>query len=410
MSSESANAAMPPWDPSEPNAIDRLQVVYKIAERCNLNCSYCYYYNMGDDTALHRPPRASLQTSHRLARWLAGGCRELGIRNVHISFHGGEPMLVRAAEFAQACDTFLSTIEPAAKVHFSIQTNGTLLTEGWIEALKAYRVSVGISIDGNRADHDRYRIDHRGQSTFDATEAAITRLVAESQLLPSLRPGTISVVNHRIDYAETYQYLRSLGIRQMHFLLPDRNAENRSIRSETKAKAIGRGLLRLFEAWIAEDDVSVDIRFIREALGHFQIGAPVHAQPQERKSNQILVARSDNTVAIDDSLIPALAWYSATPEFPIGSMSLREVFRDPIFMVMENLAKELPDDCVGCRWTSICRGGDLDNRYSVANGFNNRSIYCEAYKTLYAGICNTLLQKGYPRSEIQRRFGDLEHA
>jgi hypothetical protein len=91
-----------PWDPSEPNAIDCLQVVYKIAERCNLNCSYCYYYNMGDETSLSRPARATLGVTADLARWLAQGVRELGIRKVHISFHGGEPMLVRAAEFARA--------------------------------------------------------------------------------------------------------------------------------------------------------------------------------------------------------------------------------------------------------------------------------------------------------------------
>ena len=40
------------WNAAEPDSIEALQVVYKIAERCNINCSYCYYFNMGDETPM----------------------------------------------------------------------------------------------------------------------------------------------------------------------------------------------------------------------------------------------------------------------------------------------------------------------------------------------------------------------
>src|SRR3546814_5493668 len=46
------------WRASEPDSIDALQVVYKVAERCNINCSYCYYFHMGDETPLERPAYA----------------------------------------------------------------------------------------------------------------------------------------------------------------------------------------------------------------------------------------------------------------------------------------------------------------------------------------------------------------
>lgn len=409
MTSGSASGAKL-WDASEPNSIECLQVVYKIAERCNLNCSYCYYYNMDDLSSLSRPARASLGATTNFARWLAQGCAELGIRKVNISFHGGEPMLVRATEFARACDTFLTHLGPVASVRFSIQTNGTLMTEGWLEALKQYNVGVGVSIDGNRTDHDRFRLDHQGRSSFDQTETAIMRLVSESAACATLKPGTISVVDWRVDYAETYRYLRSLGIETMHFLLPDRNRDSWSPAVEAESAAIGQGLLNLFDAWIAEDNPSINVRFIRQTLSAFEVGSAPRQKPQQRKSNQIIVARSDQTVAIDDSLIPALDWYSRTPDFPIRDYSLRDVFRDPIFRLMEQEAAQLPDACVGCTWSKICRGGDLENRYSKQSGFNNASIYCKTYKILYAGICSTLVSRGYPESEIRDRFGVLENA
>lgn len=398
------------WDPSGPHSIERLQVVYKIAERCNLNCSYCYYYNMGDNTAMQRPTTASLGATANLARWLAQGCAELEIPSVLVSFHGGEPMLMRASEFARTCDAFLRILSPSVDLRFSIQTNGTLMTEGWLEALKRYQVSVGVSIDGRRADHDRFRLDHQGRSSFDTVETTIKRLMDEGVHFPHLRPATISVLHHEVDYRETYQYLRSLGVQTMQFLLPDRNADDRRPEVEAQAAAIGRGLLDIFEAWMTEDNPDINIRFINETLGYFQIGAPLAPVTRQRKRNQILVACSDETIAIDDSLIPALSWYKSVPKYPIGQYSMRAMFSEPIFRLLDEEGNRLPDGCSACPWARMCRGGDLENRYSAERGFNNPSVYCATYKILYRGICDFLTNNGYPQPEIDARFGILDYA
>ena len=374
------------WELSKPHSIERLQVVYKIAERCNLNCSYCYYFNMGDDTAFQRPAHASISATTNLARWLAHGCAELDIPQLLLSFHGGEPMLLPALEFARTCDTFLRTVAPAVDLRFSIQTNGTLMTEGWLEALKRYQVSVGVSIDGRRTDHDRFRLDHKGRSSFDTTETTIKRLMDESIHYPHLRPGTISVLHHEVDYRETYRYLRGLGVQSMHFLLPDRSADDGTPEVEAEAVAIGQGLLDIFEEWMTEDNPDINIRFISETLGHLQIGGSQLPLRRQRKRNQILVARSDQTIAIDDSLIPALSWYKRVPEFPIAQYTLREVFSDPIFRLLDEELNRLPDGCCQCPWAKMCCGGDLENRYSKVHGFNNPSVYCATYKILYRGV------------------------
>jgi uncharacterized protein len=282
------------------------------------------------------------------------------------------------------------------------------MTAGWVEALKRYEVNVGVSIDGRRADHDRFRVDHQGRSSFDATEATIECLVKESDRYPWLRPSTISVLHRDADYRGTYSYLRGLGVRSMHFLLPDRNADA-SI-SEDEAAALGRGLLAVFEAWLTEDDPDINIRFISEMLGHLQIGRSQAPLRRHRKHNQIIVARSDATIAIDDSLIPALGWYREAQAFPIARHTLRDVLGDPIFGMLDAERSRLPEGCQGCQWTQVCGGGDLENRYSAARAFNNPSVYCDTYKTLYQGICRTLVENGYPPSELALRFGVPEFA
>jgi uncharacterized protein len=49
----------------------------------------------------------------------------------------------------------------------SLQTNGTLLTAEWCQFLKKNNFMVGISLDGPKEIHDRYRRDRKGNGTFD---------------------------------------------------------------------------------------------------------------------------------------------------------------------------------------------------------------------------------------------------
>jgi uncharacterized protein len=52
------------------------------------------------------------------------------------------------------------------------QTNGVLLDEAWCEFLKEHGFYVGLSLDGPRELHDRFRMDAAGRPTFDAVYRA----------------------------------------------------------------------------------------------------------------------------------------------------------------------------------------------------------------------------------------------
>ncbi len=43
-------------------------VLIKIASRCNINCSYCYVYNLGDASWARMPKLISDETIHATAR------------------------------------------------------------------------------------------------------------------------------------------------------------------------------------------------------------------------------------------------------------------------------------------------------------------------------------------------------
>lgn len=396
----------PAWSPAEPGSIEALQVVYKVAERCNINCTYCYYFNMGEETAFDRPSIASVDVTEALARWIAQGCEELRIPCAKIAFHGGEPTLIGVRRFGEACRRLREIIEPVATVLLSIQTNGTLLDDQWIAAFAEHGVAVGVSIDGPQAVNDRFRLDRHGRSSFSRTEDAIRRLV-EAHGPRNPLPSTVSVMHSGNDYREVYRYLRALGVRNMTFLLPDRNADDVEFISSGAAKQYGSCLSDLFHEWFSEDNTDVHIRFVDQLLNHFRPDvAPGQAFGRPRKENQVVIARSDGTVAIDDTFIPALGWYTGTPVCSTGDTSLREFLAEPVFLEVEETFNTLPGGCAGCRWQHVCRGGDLENRFSKRNGFDNPSVYCDAYKVMYQYVCDELVRNGYPGELITAKFGN----
>jgi uncharacterized protein len=398
-------------------SVDRLQIVFKVVERCNINCTYCYYFNMGDPTASQRPPTVSIDKASQIANWLAIGCQELQTKELLMSFHGGEPMMLKPETFDSICDLFEAHLGQIVKLYFNMQTNGTILTDKWMVVLRKHRVNVGVSIDGGRVAHDRYRLDHRGRSTFAKTEKTIGILVKEAEIIPEIMPSTISVLNCRNDYSEIYTYLRGLGVQKMSFLLPDRNFDYRFERTGESSRDYGRSLFQIFKAWIVEDNPKVEIRFISEFLWHFRVRTPGREQAvlelprvddgaelstNKKLSRQILIVHSDGLVTVNDSYVPALSWYRNAPQCRIPDGSLQEYLLNGIFDEIEEASRSLSVKCQACKWKGICRGGDLENRYSSKNGFDNPSVYCDGYQSFFEGACNLLIENGYPKVYVER--------
>src|ERR1700729_2139111 len=80
-------------------------VLLKVASRCNLDCSYCYVYHMGDEGWRSQPKRLSSEIRDALARELGSLMREQG-RPFSVVLHGGEPLLLGGA----GLDTLLGSL------------------------------------------------------------------------------------------------------------------------------------------------------------------------------------------------------------------------------------------------------------------------------------------------------------
>ena len=85
---------------------------------------------------------------------------------VEFVWQGGEPTLL-GIDFFKRVIELQKPFVGKKTITNSLQTNGTLLTDEWCRFLKKNNFMVGISLDGPKEIHDRYRRDQKGNGTFD---------------------------------------------------------------------------------------------------------------------------------------------------------------------------------------------------------------------------------------------------
>src|ERR1019366_2272686 len=191
------------------------QVILKVASRGNLNCSYCYVYNMADSSWKQRPALMSNEVFEAALDRSLQQCRATGQEQLRIAFHGGEPCLIGPDTFDAWCTRGRAVLGKIVKLHLVMQTNGTLLDSRWIDLLRKHRVSVGISMDGPKEIHDAVRVDHRQQGSYDQVERGL-RLLQEAQV----PYGVGCVIPLGADPLAVHHHFMGLGSKQVTYLMP----------------------------------------------------------------------------------------------------------------------------------------------------------------------------------------------
>lgn len=139
-------------------------MIKPIGSTCNLNCTYCYYLSKA---ALIRGPGTGRISGEVLERFIKTYIEGVNGDEVVFTWQGGEPTLLGLDFFRTVVDLEKKYRRPGQKIGNDLQTNGTLITDEWCEFLKENRFLVGLSIDGPRELHDKYRIMKNGRPTFE---------------------------------------------------------------------------------------------------------------------------------------------------------------------------------------------------------------------------------------------------
>jgi len=348
-------------------------LLVKLASRCNINCTYCYWFR--DAEVYRKPAVLTADAEDALCRRLEEHIEAFDLDQFVLVFHGGEPLLFPKRRFAALQDK-LNGIEDrtGCRIGRGVSTNGILIDPEWCEIFKTYGVTVSVSLDGPPEINDKHRVDFKGRGTHADTVRGIERLRANG-----IEPGLISVCNPLTDPERILSYVvEDLGIKQFDILPPDATHSD-------SPHPIGDYFIRLFDVWFDRYAAQgVRIRtldaMIQGLVGNLSVSDTVGLAPVETV-----------TLMADGSLEPLdvlrIAGDGSTKtDCSVFKNALQDIQDDPRWREAFDASLHVCDTCRNCEFLDSCGGGHLAQRWSPERRFDNPSVYCESWKRIFTHI------------------------
>jgi uncharacterized protein len=353
---------------------------------CNLDCTYCFYLEKEKLYPETKRPRMSHDVLAAYIRQTIAG--QPGPA-VSFAWQGGEPTLMGLDFFREAVALQKQLCPDGWTISNSIQTNGVLLNDAWCAFLKAEGFLVGLSIDGPRALHDRYRVDKGGHPTFDRVMKAMATLRQHGVTF-----NTLTVVNREVSAhpLEVYRFLKEAGSTFMQFIpLVERESPDGELAgppthgADDAAEAVtswsvlpddfGRFLSAIFDEWSCNDIGEIHVQIFEVMVGVW-LGHPATLCLYSERCGRAMVVEHNGDVYACDHFV--------YPEYLLGNVvqdDMRGLVESPQ-QVQFGADKEttLPRQCQECPVRFACHGECPKRRFlKTADGEPGLNYLCAGY-------------------------------
>jgi uncharacterized protein len=348
-------------------------ILIKVASRCNINCSYCYVYNMGDDNWARQEKLMSNETMLAIFSSLKE-LKEVQVHKFSIVLHGGEPFLLGIRKLEHLLEGLRKEL-PRSIYPISIQTNGILLTSDLLDICSKYRVSVAVSIDGPKEINDAYRLDHKGTGTFEKVLNGINQLKSHPDS-DFLNAGLLAVIDPTSNPVEVYQFFKELAPPSVDFLYKDGNHTTLPLGKESiNSVEYGEWMSKLLSVYLADPE-PLPIRVLDDML-KVLLGGIVSKEGLGITDFGILVIDTDGTIMKNDTLKSS---FNGADQFErpvnVKNSGLIAFLDSREFQEYRKLQRPTSSECLSCPELNLCGGGMILHRWKNENGFDNPSIYC----------------------------------
>ena len=323
-------------------------VIWNLVRRCNLTCRHCYATSADKDF----PGELDTQQVYGVMD---------DLRDFHVPvliLSGGEP-LMRPDIFE------ISKRAKSMGFYVGLSSNGTLITDETIDDIAAVGYDyVGISIDGMRQTHDRFR---RKQGAFDESLRGI-RLCREAGLKVGLR-FTLTQENAS-ELPDLLQLMDDEGVDKFylsHLNYAGRGYKNR--KDDVRHKLTREAMDLLFTTCWNDIQQGRQREFVtgnNDADGAYMLLWAERHLPQHYTRLQGMLdqwggnASGVNIANIDNEgrVHPDTMWW----DYTIGSVKERpfsEIWQDtsdPLMAGLKQAQRPLEGRCSGCLHRPICGG------------------------------------------------------
>ena len=358
-------------------------MVKPVGSSCNLRCGYCYYLDTAEVNDKELRPRMSDEVLEALIRqYIEAGPGPV----VSFTWHGGEPVLAGLEFYRTAVKLQAKYLPEGWSCWNSLQTNGTLLDDEWCVFLKENNFDVGLSLDGERWLHDKYRKDAAGNGTFDKVHAAAGLLQSYG-----IQPDLLCTVTAAAakEPLSVYKSLRSLGTGWIQFIPIVRRTPEGGVSADTvSGEAYGRFLCEIFDEWILRDIGRTNVQIFAETALMLS-GGSTSLCSMSLVCGRALVAEQDGDIYSCDHFV--------TPEHRIGNIAdtdLRQLADSGMqeYFGMKKL-KQLQLKCLECSYLQLCGGGCPKDRFSSdIHGNEDLNYLCDGLFSFFERAQDPLQQ------------------
>lgn len=386
---------------------------------CNIDCDYCFYLHKTD--LLEHKPHARMDEStleQHIRQYIESQTGE----QVVFSWQGGEPTLMGLPFYRRVVELQRQYGKPNQRIENDLQTNGIALDDEWVEFLKQNGFHVGLSIDGPRELHDRYRKTRNGKPTFDLVMKAAKRLAQAKVPFAALCVVNRANAKHPkavyrflVDELGTYRVQFNPAVEPKFFKESapaqiDQSAEPRQDSPRAKPDHplsvvtpwsvdpddYGRFLSDVWDEWLATDFGRVHVNLFETAVAQ-AAGMPAQTCTQAEICGKGLAVEHDGEVFSCDHYV--------YPQYRIGN--LQDVHLGDLAFSKEQeafgVAKRdtLPTQCRQCDYLRLCWGECPKNRLiKTRDGESGLNYLCSGLYRFYEHIGSDVVQ-------ILKRLGKL---
>jgi uncharacterized protein len=339
---------------------------------CNLRCRYCFYL----EKAELFPDGVGRMDERLEEESISQYLESQKVPEVTLTWQGGEPTLMGLGFFQRAVKLAERHRRPGQTVKFALQTNGVLLDDHWCAFLKEHGFLVGVSLDGPRELHDRFRVDQGDNPTFDRVLGAVRLLQKHGVELNIL--CAVHAENAGQPRA-VYRFLRDdVGAE---FIQPIPIVERESGGSElvsersVGSRQWGDFLIGVFDEWVRRDVGRVFVQTFDATLGAW-MGGPTGVCLFEETCGRALVLEHNGDLYACDHFVQDEHRLGNISKSSMGTLARSEAQR------RFGTAKrdELPEACRRCSYLFACRGECPKNRFvPTGDGGHAANYLCPGY-------------------------------
>jgi uncharacterized protein len=377
-------------------------IILKLTAYCNLNCSYCYMFNLEDKSYQQMPKNLSIETLLKLMDRIEEYYLLKDLKEFRIILHGGEPFLWGMENFKKLLDRINRSKARSINLVVAIQTNLFKLDRELLRLFDQHNVSIGVSIDGPKSQHDRYRVTHNGKPTYQKIMENLNTII-DLGFSRSIG-GFLTVSDPTVDPAGYFEWIKQLPIKNVNVLWPIEFNYNNTPwdfyhmeeDDYLRSPIYGKWFSELFRIWWLHDDPHIAIRMFYEIISNI-LGSRRHSDSIVNDQLNMCVINTDGSFEYHD-YFRAFKDSAVITGYNIVDHSFIEFENDPIMKMLFGLKDHLPSNCQTCKHKLICGGGFLPGRMEVEilDFKRNNSILCYDYYYLFETV-KTFLPQNSPK-------------